>query len=805
MTPTLRGASVSGVARLSIRSLLLSLAIVPLTALIVLACFQIAGVVEQYRALERARLVQQIAAAGAALSQALPAEQLTTDLSRLTEMRAATDRLFVAVADAHAQLLARNISDETIDRHADFIRDSEARIAPFRTDGERGVAGSSAALAMLQPIAAAGIGLVDAGARTVDDLELSRFMQGLYALMQTSDAGMMERNIGLSYIADGQVTTPMFTIAIHSRDLRQAHAAALDFLPDEILEPYRAFLAGPHERTLETVRAGLYANSSNSAARAVGAAGWNEAADQRMAVMGATIEAAVTGLEALADARKTAAGNTILQLCGIVAALVALVAGLCFFAIRSISRALRSISGRMASLAEGDVTSPIPFGDRRDEIGDMARAVEVFRQNREQVERLDSDREAARQLEAEEQALRNDLQGEVARVVAAAVDGDFTARITRRYDKAELDQTAESVNHLMETVDLGVAETAEVLAAVSNADLTRRMRGEYRGAFARLKADTNALADKYSDIVAQLRAASSGIKSATGELLSGANDLAERTSRQAAAIEETSAAMEQLSGTVADNAGKIDQAANRTRVAAQLASEGGQVMTDANQAMERITQSSAKISNIIGMIDDIAFQTNLLALNASVEAARAGDAGKGFAVVAVEVRRLAQSAAQASSEVKMLIEQSATEVTSGSRLVSLAADKLQAILTTVEENNELMKAVAVASAEQTGAIAEVSTAVRSMDEMTQHNAALVEETNAAIEQTEAQAEGLDRIVAIFRVADASRPASRAEAPEQAPAAAPARGIKGLQERVKGAARVYLSRGNAAIKDDWSEF
>jgi methyl-accepting chemotaxis protein len=225
-------------------------------------------------------------------------------------------------------------------------------------------------------------------------------------------------------------------------------------------------------------------------------------------------------------------------------------------------------------------------------------------------------------------------------------------------------------------------------------------------------------------------------------------------------------------------------------------------MMRATEAMERITASSGKISNIIGLIDDIAFQTNLLALNASVEAARAGDAGKGFAVVAVEVRRLAQSAASASSDVKALIEQSGAEVSGGSRLVLEAASKLDAMLLAARSSNDAMDAIARASREQASAIEEVNAAVRQMDEMTQHNAALVEETNAAIEQTEAQAVELDRIVEIFRVVEQEAAASRASRGPREPAKG---GIKALQDKVRTAARSYLSRGNTAVDKDWAEF
>jgi methyl-accepting chemotaxis protein len=337
------------------------------------------------------------------------------------------------------------------------------------------------------------------------------------------------------------------------------------------------------------------------------------------------------------------------------------------------------------------------------------------------------------------------------------------------------------------------------LAALANTDLTHRVHGDYEGAFLQLKTDTNAVAEKLTDIVSSLKQTSRGLKMATSEILSGANDLSERTTKQAATIEETSAAMEQLSGTVLANAERAKDASSVAATVTRTAEDGGQVMHHATDAMERITQSSGKISNIIGMIDDIAFQTNLLALNASVEAARAGDAGKGFAVVAVEVRRLAQSAAGASAEVKKLIEQSGTEVKGGSKLVSEAASKLEAMLVAARSSSELMDSIARASQEQASAIEEVNAAVRQMDEMTQHNAALVEETNAAIEQTEAQAVELDRIVDVFNTAGG------ASAAAQASVAEPARGIRALQEKVRSAARSYLTHGNAAVDKDWSEF
>ncbi len=335
-------------------------------------------------------------------------------------------------------------------------------------------------------------------------------------------------------------------------------------------------------------------------------------------------------------------------------------------------------------------------------------------------------------------------------LIALATAGDLEQRIdTAAFSGFYKDMTG-SMNVLMDSVGLPIMKAVEILRNVSHGDLTQPMEGHYQGAFASMQKALNDTIDSLSNMVRRITETATTVNTAASEIASGSNDLSLRTEQQASSLEETAASMEELTSTVKQNAQSALSARDLATTASSVANDGGKVVEQAVTAMEAIEQSSQKISDIIGVIDEIAFQTNLLALNAAVEAARAGDAGKGFAVVASEVRALAGRSATASKEIKNLINDSAAQVKTGSGLVRGAGETLRNIVTSVRQVSEIVSDIASASGQQANGIGEINVAVSQMDEMTQQNAALVEENTASAHSMVQQAKSLESLISFFR-------------------------------------------------------
>ncbi len=418
---------------------------------------------------------------------------------------------------------------------------------------------------------------------------------------------------------------------------------------------------------------------------------------------------------AAARAKAVARFSEILMTAAVVAGMI--FAGILIVISRAaIVRPVLNLANDMRRLAAGQNDINVSGAGRPDEIGEMAKSVEVFRQSG--IERA--------RLEAEAAGFQQELDRKLRDMEAA-------------FELAGREQQA--------VVDV----MAKGLSSLAGGDLSTRIAAQVAADYIALKNDFNAAAEGLENAIRTISGVASQIGSGTQEIAQASNDLSRRTEQQAASLEETAAALDEIAATVRQTADGATRATTEVASARTDAERSGQVVGQAVAAMGAIEDSSRQITQIIGVIDEIAFQTNLLALNAGVEAARAGDAGRGFAVVAQEVRALAQRSAEAAKEIKTLISTSSQQVDAGVNLVGQTGEALNRIVGRVAAIDDLIRQISSSSQEQASGLAEVNTAVNHMDQVVQQNAAMVEQATAATHSLKGETAQLVSLVGRFKV------------------------------------------------------
>ncbi len=571
-----------------------------------------------------------------------------------------------------------------------------------------------------------------------NSIETSLAISGYVSFMQGKERAGLERATGGVGIAQGKFDRAGYARMIALRAAQDVYFNAfLNTATPEQRALFQRTMSANATETVAKMRDTIATSGLAGELQGLDTKSWFDAATARIDLLKSVEDRIAADLIASTDAIGDTATRSLLTLTSLIAIAFFVSLILVAWIARGITRPLGALTQSMKELAAGNFGVLLAGIGRKDEVGEMAGAVEQFKVKAAEKAKREAD-ERLRQQKAEAEA-----------------EAEAQARVA-----AERARAAEIQTKIAAEQAQAFRCLAEGLDRLARGDLTFRLTDGFGDDYKQIKDDFNTAIGQLRETIAAIAEATREVSNASSEIAVATTDLSQRTEEQAASLEQTSASMEEISSTVRKNASNAQRANQSAGVTSEIAARGGEVVGRAVDAMARIEESSRKIADIIIVIDEIARQTNLLALNAAVEAARAGDAGRGFAVVAAEVRSLAQRSSQAAKDIKDLITNSTTQVKDGVELVNRAGLSLNEIVSSIKSVADVISEIAAASTEQAGGIDQVNKALEQMDEVTQQNSALVEQNAATAKSLERQSSAMSERVGMFKL-DVAAPGAQA--------------------------------------------